>query len=91
MWPCYLLVAPMFTLFTVYSFEQFLTETLIIFLSVHNHAELLLIGSQRGLIIKDDISSHGWQIFQNYGAANIKKFKNDRCGKNFAALFIQVE
>jgi hypothetical protein len=58
---------------------------------VNNHAELLLIGSQCGLIIKDDISSHGWQICQNNGAANRKKSKNDRCGKNFAALLIQVE
>jgi hypothetical protein len=96
MWPCY-----MFTLFTVYSFAQFLTETLINFwwhgggkegfLLVNNHAELLLIGSQCGLIKKDDISSHGWQICQNNGVANRTKLKNDRGGKNFAALFIQVE
>jgi hypothetical protein len=34
--------------------------------------------------IKDDISPCGWQICQSNGAASMKKFKKDMCGKHLA-------
>jgi hypothetical protein len=45
------------------------------FLLANNQAELLRIGciAYGSLIIKDQICPHGWQIFQNNGAANKKE------------------